>query len=67
MNYVSTMVRGGRQFSDRNSMTSQIYDNSYYLQMSDRKKSTPQFSDTHRKKPFERSFPPRANYYVYIA
>ncbi len=40
---------GGRQCSDTYALSSQISDNLYYLQFSDREKGSLQFSDTHRK------------------
>ncbi len=41
--------KGGRQFSDKKSLSSQFSDKCYNLQISDRKTETMQFSDTHRK------------------
>ncbi len=45
---IYTYVRGGRQISDKKVASSQISDNSWYLQISDRKWGSLHFSDTHR-------------------
>ncbi len=40
---------GERQISDKNYLSSQISDKWHNKQISDRKRETQQFSDTHRK------------------